>query len=110
MRTVKDVIIYSNNKIEKIRALFDTGTTVNYIKKEIGLKFTTRMRLSESFLVGLGGKKQRIAEQVNLTVQIGEFKMPAQNFFIADIKKFDAIIGAFFMEQWGVVLDPKEKN
>lgn len=55
-------------------------------------------------------KKQHIVGQPDVTVQIGKFKIPAQNFFPSDIKKFDTIIGVFFMEQWGSVFDPKEKK
>lgn len=110
MRTVKEITIYANGRKRTIAALFDTGATVNYIKKEIGEKFDTRMKLPESISVGLGGKKQKIEELISASVQIDRFKMPSQNFYLADIRKFDAILGAFFLEQWGIVLDPKSKK
>ncbi len=110
MRTVKDIMIYANGRKRTIVALFDTGATVNYIKKEIGEKFDTRMKLPESISVGLGGKKQKIEELISVSVLIDRFKMPSQNFYLADIRKFDAILGAFFLEQWGIVLDPKSKK
>lgn len=110
MRTVKEITIYANGRKRTIVALFDTGATVNYIKKEIGLEFDTRMKLPEIISVGLGGKKQKIEELISVSVQIDSFKMPSQNFYLVDIRKFDAILGAFFLEQWGIILDPKTKK
>jgi hypothetical protein len=60
--------------------------------------------------VGLGGRRLVLREIVPLTVRIEKHLMPLQIFHVADLKKFDAVIGAFFMEQWGVVLDPKRKQ
>lgn len=110
MRTVKQITIYANGRKRTILALFDTGATVNYLKKKIGLRFDTRMKLPEIITVGLGGKRQQIEELISASVRIDRFKMPSQSFYLADIKKFDAILGAFFLEQWGIILDPKTKK
>ena len=110
MRTVKDIVIYSNGKRRRIRALFDTGATVNYLDSDIAAEFPGATALPEPWKVGLGGRKITLRELVPLSVQIGSRKMPSVTFYPAQLKKFDAIVGAFFMEQWGVVLDPARKQ
>lgn len=110
MRTIKQIKLVADGISQKVFALFDTGATLNFIKKEVGQKFATRMTLPETFEIGLGGKKQKISELMAASVEIRKFRMPSQNFYLADIKKIDAIIGAFFMEQWGIVLGHKSKK
>jgi len=107
---VKEIWIYANRRKRTIVALFDSGATVNYLKKEIGLRFDTRMRLPEIITVGIGGRRQQIEELIGASVRIGRFKLPSQRFYLADIRKFDAILGASFLEQWGIILDPKRKS
>ena len=110
MRTVKDIIISSDGKRRRVRALFDSGATINYLKPEIARVFPGHSTVTDPLTVGLGGRRHIIREVVPLTVRIEKHKMPLQIFHVADLKKFDAVIGAFFMEQWGVALDPKRKQ
>lgn len=110
MRTVADIVISANGSRRKIRALFDTGATINYLRPELAEGFPGHAIASKPLVVGLGGKKHVLKELVLLTVTIGRHEMAAQGFYVADLKKFDAIVGAFFMEQWGVKLDPAGKK
>lgn len=100
----------ANGTRREVRALFDTGATINYLKRDIAERFPTRLRLAKPFSVGLGGRRHVLKEEVNVNVRIGDREMPSQNFHVIDLKKFDAVVGAFFMEQWGVVLDPRGKK
>jgi hypothetical protein len=110
VRTIKTITISSNGKRRQVRALFDTGATINYLRPEVAAPFTHRVRATEPLKVGLGGKRHVLKTAVPLTVCIGDHRMPFQIFYVADLKKFDAIVGAFFMEQWGVDLDPKRRR
>jgi hypothetical protein len=108
MRTVKTIEVYANGISHKVIALFDTGATLNYIRKALGEEFQV-IKLPKAFKVGLGGRKQSLNSVVILNVKISQFVLPSQYFHLANIKKFDVILGAFFLEQWGIALDPKKK-
>ena len=110
MRTIASVTLSSNGKEREVRALFDTGATINTIKPAVAAEFPGHTTVKEPLVAGLGGKNRVIKEIVPLTVRMKKHRMPLQVFHVAGLKKFDAIIGAFFMEQWGVVLDPKRKR
>ena len=110
MRTVKDIVVAANGKRRQVRALFDTGATINYLRPEIADEFPGHVTAPKPLKLGLGGKTHTLKELLPLTVRIEEYEMPAQVFYVADLKKFDAVIGAFFMEQWGVKLDPKGRK
>lgn len=106
MRTIKEILLSSNGSKRKVRALFDTGATINYISPEASRAFPGLIAVPNPFRVGLGGKKHVVKEALSLTVNIEDHRMPSQFFHVVDLKNFDVIIGAFFMEQWGVKLDP----
>ena len=89
--------------------MFDTGSTINFINREIGKKFSV-INLPTPIKIGLGGKKQTLNSLVILDIKISRFNFPSQIFYLADIKGFDVIFGAFFLEQFGIVLDPKKKS
>jgi hypothetical protein len=110
MRTAKNVRLYVNGKATTALALFDTGATYNYVRKDVMEKIAAPAPHPKPFAIGLGGKKQTLSQGVTLNVKVGKYEMPSQFFYIAETSKFDAIFGAFFMEKWGISLDPQNKR
>jgi hypothetical protein len=110
MRTIADVLIASNGHRRKVRALFDSGATVNYLTPEVAKEFPGVRTATAPFRVGLGGRRHVIKEAVPLEVKIDRHDLGLQIFHVAPIKSFDAILGALFMEQWGIRLDPKRRR
>ena len=39
MRTIKDIVVSYNGKRRTVRALFDTGATINYLRPEVAEGF-----------------------------------------------------------------------
>ena len=110
MRTSKNVKFYVNGKAATAFALFDTGATYSYVRKDVIEKITSPTSLPKPFAMGLGGKKQTLSLGVMLNVKLGKYEMPSQFFYVAETSKFEAILGAFFMEKWGISLDPQKKR
>ena len=110
MRTSKNVRLYVNGKATTALALFDSGATYNYVRKDVMEKIASPTALPKPFAMGLGGRKQNLSLGVTLNVKVGKYEMPSQFFYVAETSKFDAIFGAFFLEKWGISLDPQGKR
>jgi predicted aspartyl protease len=110
VRTIANVLVASNGRSRRVRALFDTGATVNYLTPQVAKEFSDVKTVTAPFRVGLGGKRHVIKEALPLVVKLDRQDLGLQVFHVVPVKRFDAILGALFMEQWGIRLDPKRRR
>jgi predicted aspartyl protease len=92
-------------------ALFDTGATLSYIRREL-IQGVPKRALRQPYRVGLGGGAVEVRE---VCVAIGEIDgleldmeaVPVDDLGRTDGHVPDAVIGALVMEKWEIKLDPK---
>lgn len=92
-------------------ALFDTGATLSYIRKEL-IAGVPKRTLRRPYRIGLGGETIEVRE---VCVAIGEIEgleldieaAPVEDLGRTDGHDLGAVIGALVMEKWEIRLDPK---
>jgi len=106
-RILKEIEIEGKRAV----ALFDTGATLSYVRKEF-LSDVPKRTLRQPTRVGLGGQTIEIREACLALGEIEGFDLefeaiPVDDLGRADGHTLDAVIGALAMERWEIKLDPK---
>jgi hypothetical protein len=92
-------------------ALFDTGATLSYIRRELIADVPTRT-LRRPYRVGLGGTTFEVREVCVAIAEIEGLELDVEATPVDDLGRtdghvLDAVIGALVMEKWEIKLDPK---
>ncbi len=109
-------LLGSKNKYKKLKALFDTGATRNYISEE----FLDKDTIDDIGIVEYKGKEfvtfpngfEKEGSIINLKLLKIDNKHPVEKpeFFLLDMKMYDVIIGAKLMQKLGLILNPSIKE
>jgi len=109
-------LLGSKNRYKKLRALFDTGATRNYISEE----FLDKDTIDDIGIVNFHGKDfvtfpdgvEKWGSIISLKLLKIDNKYPIVNpeFFLLDMKMYDIIIGAKLMQQMRMILNPSIKE
>ncbi|TKJ17783.1 hypothetical protein CEE44_04610 [Candidatus Woesearchaeota archaeon B3_Woes] len=113
----KDIVVLgSNNKGKKLRALFDTGATRNYINEnfietngtiyDIGIN-EYHKKCDVIFVDGTERQGQIIKLEL---LNIEGFQIKKPKFCLFNMTSCDVIIGAKLMQQLKIVLNPSIKK
>jgi hypothetical protein len=95
---------------KKAHALFDTGSTRSYIRKEFSSEVKRKIT---PFDVGLGGRTHKITEACLIECAIQGLPFDIEAHPVEDLgfdernRRVDAIIGALAMEKWALIPNPK---
>ena len=113
---IKEVgLLGSNNKFKRLKALFDTGATRNYICK----KFSDDKTIDDIGIVEYLGKgyvwfpngENEEGSTIKLKLlKIENISIEEPEFFLFDMKEYDIIIGAKLMQEMGMILNPYIKE
>ncbi len=114
---IKEVgILGSKNRYKKLKALFDTGATRNYISESFNDKETIDdigivSYHGQDFVIFPDGfKKEGEIISLKLLKINGVEPIKQPKFFLLDMKMYDIIIGAKLMQQLRMVLNPSIKE
>ena len=113
---IKEIgLLGSKNSYKKLKALFDTGATRNYISKEFSNKETiddigvVTFRDKGPVIFPDGNEKE--GEIINLKLlKIDGVPIENPEFFLFDMKMYDVIIGAKLMQELKIILNPSIKQ
>jgi len=108
-RVFQEVRIRSNIGESAVKALFDTGASRTFIKNEVAKRIGYAIKLLKPRVVTLGDgdTKIEVKENINLEIILDDYAISTD----ADVTEklaHELIIGASTMEEWGIVVDPKE--
>lgn len=110
-RVFEQVGIRSNKGQSQVRALFDTGASRTFIRSDVANKVGDPVPLLRPRLAALGDgeTKIEIKEGMFLEIALDDYVITAD----ADVSArlaHELIIGASTMQQWGIVVEPKEEK
>jgi len=108
-RLIKDMQIGDGH----FNALFDTGSERSYISPDVPMD--NCVTLDEPFSVKIGGKTRIVKKRCIMNGAINGLKFdfsafPLDELGIIDGKKVDILIGATAMEEWDIIIDPKDRK
>jgi len=113
---IKEVgLLGSKNKYKKLKALFDTGATRNYISKN----FSDNTTIDDLGVVEYHGQDfvifpdgfSKNGSIINLKLlKIENVPIEEPEFFLMDMKIYDVIIGAKLMQKINLILNPSVKE
>ena len=92
-------------------ALFDTGATLSYIRREL-IAGVPKRALRRPYRIGLGGATIEVREVCVAIAEIDGLDLdveaaPVDDLGTTDGHALDAVIGSLVMEKWEIKLDPK---
>lgn len=100
----------------KYWTLFDSGAENTYVTENIAKKLTTR-KLQDIQTSRLGGKVHKVREVCILQARIRNKPIITTAFVVAEIgydreakRKFDVLVGAIAMQNWGIELNLKRET
>jgi len=110
-RVFGEVTIRSNKGESRVRGLFDTGASRTFIRTDVAKKLGDLIPLSKPRLATLGDgeNKIEIKEGMFLEITLDAYILTTD----ADVSPklaHELIIGAQTMQEWGIVVDPKEEK
>src|SRR5262245_55235811 len=85
------------------KALFDTGASLSFIRRDLAEQLGTPVRLPHPmrFEMGRAGDFLEVNEQIALTFAISGMPL-LDSFLVADDLSEEAIVGARTMQKWGI--------
>lgn len=108
---VKQLMVEGDKRKREVTALFDTGASASFIRREIAENLTTIVRLPTQYRFLQGdGKHELIIQEgimVNLTVNEVTF---FQQILVANELSEELIIGADTLQHWKIKLDPDKED
>lgn len=100
---------------KRFRTLFDSGATHSYIAAEAA-KSLPKTQLPEPFSSGIGGKPRQITEFCTFVGKLEGKQITLTAYVLDDIgrdkqgRSIDILFGALAMQEWDIVLLPKEER
>lgn len=110
-RLFGEVKIKGNKGQSQVKALFDTGASRTCIRNDVANKIGNLIPLSSPrrATLGDGENKIEIKEGMFLEITLDDYSIDTT----ADVSPklaHDLIIGASTMQEWGIVVEPKEEK
>lgn len=110
-RVFGEVRIKGNKGESQVKALFDTGASRTFIRNDVANKIGSLISLSRPRMATLGDgeNKVQIEEGMFLEITLDDYSIDTT----ADVSPklaHDVIIGASTMQEWGIVVEPREEK
>lgn len=108
MRILDEVVLSTREKCRKVKALFDTGSTLSYVSETVAteLGFERYATPRHVPLAVEGGFAEEIGEIPGVRVTIGGCEMPhSHTFGVLRGLRHEAVIGMDIMEPYQIRLD-----
>jgi len=108
---VKRLIVEGDKGKKDVAALFDSGASASFIRKDIAKNVASIVKLPTTYKFMQGDGKHEIVIQhgvmINLTINdITVF----QSLLVADQLSEELIVGADTMQHWKIKLDPENED
>lgn len=93
------------------RALYDTGASLSFIRRDVAEKVGAPVRLPQPmrFEMGRAGEFLEVEHQIALMFAVCGIPL-LDSFLVADGLSEEAIVGARTMQKWGIQLDPEHER
>lgn len=102
----KQLWVYGSKGRRKIEALFDTGASHTMIREEIGARLGVRSDLPEPREYEAAVGRFRVRQAVMLDIAIQRRRLFTEVMLAPDLSE-DLIIGANFLQDWHIKLEPR---
>ncbi|MFQ5770975.1 MAG: retropepsin-like aspartic protease [bacterium] len=108
---IKQLILEGDKGKKEIAALFDTGASASFIRRDVAKNLATIVRLPKSwrFVQGDGKNEIIIQESIMVHLTINDVTV-FQQIFVANELSEELIIGADTMQHWKIRLDPENED
>jgi len=110
---VKEILLEGSKGIDKVKALFDSGASMSFIKKSIAQKLGTIEKLPKplEFETAKAGETLVVYEAVRLDFYLDGDRLSDEFLVVSDeIMSEDCIIGASTFQKWRLVIDFDKEN
>ncbi len=100
---------------KRCRTLFDSGATNSYISAGAA-KGLAKSQLHVSFPAGIGGRSRRVTEYCVLDGKLEGRPINVKVYILDEIgrdqrgRRIDVLLGALAMQEWSIILVPKEER
>jgi hypothetical protein len=107
----KKLILEGDKGKQEVVALFDTGASASFIRKDIAKDVATIVKLPTAwtFVQGDGKHEITINNCINVNLTVNEITV-FQQILVADELSEELIIGADTMQRWKIRLDPEKED
>jgi hypothetical protein len=111
---VKEILLEGSKGSKKVKALFDSGASMSFIKKSIAQKLGTVEKLPKplEFETAKAGETLVVYEAVRLDFYLDDGDRLSDEFLVVsdEIMSEDCIIGASTFQKWRLVIDFDKEN
>jgi predicted aspartyl protease len=92
-------------------ALFDTGASRTFIRKDVAQRVGDAVKLPKprEIVLGDGETKTEVNENINLVIMVDEYQI-SSDADVIDKLAHELIIGANTLQEWGISLDPRQEK
>ncbi|MFQ5825090.1 MAG: retropepsin-like aspartic protease [bacterium] len=107
----KQLLLEGDKGKTDVVALFDTGASASFIKREIAQNLATIVKLPTpwTFIQGDGKNEITIQNGIMVNLTINDITI-FQQILVADELSEELIIGADTMQRWKIRLDPEHED
>ena len=108
---IKDTAITGDKGSAMVQALFDTGSSVSFLRLDIAENIATIVTTpsTHTFTLADGKGTLQVGQTVNLDIGIGEVTVFFTLFVLRDLAE-ELIIGADMLHRWKIRLDPEQEE
>lgn len=102
---------YKNRKVTKTKAsvLFDTGSTVSFVRKDIAERLSDILPFPHDADLGAKDKKMKVEGLIGLTLKINGVNV-TDAFWVTEELRQDIVVGASTMQARRLILDMKKED
>jgi predicted aspartyl protease len=108
---IKKLRVLGDNGKRRVQALFDTGASASFIRRDVAQPLATLVRLpsAEVYTLGDGVGRLRATETVILHVLLKGIRI-SDNFIVVPRLSDEMIIGANTLQKWRIKLDLENED
>ena len=102
---------YKNRQVtkSKARVLFDTGSTVSFVKRDIAEKLSDVLYFPHEADLGAEDKKMKVEGLIGLTIKINGIDI-VDSFWVTDELRREIVVGASTMQARRLILDMEKEE
>jgi hypothetical protein len=103
---IKDVDIAGDKDRMKVRALFDSGASASFLRRDIAEKVATVLKMTKVWEFTLGDNKTRLQAEclTGIDITVKDWTI-FDRVLVIDQLTSDLVIGADIMQRWKIKLD-----
>jgi len=107
----KQVEVIGDKRKIKIQALFDTGASASFIRKDFADQVATVVRMPSPWIFTLGDGKGKVRAEhcLHVDIIIKGIRIFHQLIVVKDLGE-EMIIGADILQRWKIKLDPERED